>query len=63
MSETKPTAKAKRYKLAKGQGVKLPGVAVVVTNDNVNDPAVIKIITRAEVNTCNQYFGKVFIEA
>lgn len=64
MSDTKPTSnRTKRYKLAKGRAVKLPGISVEITDENLNNAAVMKIITRAEANTGNQYFGKVFIEA
>lgn len=62
MAEAK-APKAVRYKLAKGKGLKIPGVGFDVTNENVNDPNVLLIITKAEGRTGNKYIGRAIVEA
>jgi hypothetical protein len=56
------TASPKKFKLAKGKSLQIRGLSTLITNDNVNDPNVIKLITRAESEQGTQHFGKTIIE-
>lgn len=61
MATEKPTKK--RYKLAEGDKMTIPGCAVKITNANVNSDNVIAIVRRMEVTTGRTYFGTSIIEA
>lgn len=52
----------KKYVLAKDDGLKIPGVPLVITNDNVNNPDIIMIVSKAEAASGRRYFGTSIIE-
>ena len=60
-NEIKGAPSPKRWKLAKGKGLKINGVDIVITNDNVNDPNILRIIANAQKNG-RTYFGKAIVE-
>jgi hypothetical protein len=60
-TEAQKSGAAKRYKLAKGKGLKINGCELVITNDNVNDANVIRIIQNAE-RAGRKYFGTAIVE-
>lgn len=61
-NEAPKSGAAKRYKLAKGKGLKITGCELVITNDNVNNPATITIIQSMEKRTGRRYFGTAIVE-
>lgn len=61
--KVEPVKKKKReYRLAKGMGLKIPGLDLMITDANVNDPNVIQIITNVEARTGRSYFGTAIVE-
>ena len=61
-NENKFAAPKKKYVLAKGQGLQIPGVGLLITNDNVNDPNIITIVQNVQKRTGRTYFGTAIVE-
>lgn len=52
-----------RYKLKKGDGLVIKGLPYTITNDNVNDPNVLKAIARMEATTGKKHIGVTIVKA
>lgn len=61
MATEKPTRK--RYKLAEGDKLSIPGCPVKITSANLNSDNMIAIIRRMEATTGRTYFGTSIVEA
>lgn len=61
--KTMAEPKEKKWVLAKGQALKIDGMdGLLVTNANVNDPNIIKILTDVEKRTKRRYFNTLIIQ-
>lgn len=59
---TKNMAETKKWVLAKGKGLKIPGIQTMITNENVNSANIITIITNHEKRSGHKYFGTLIIQ-
>ena len=60
-NDTKGAVPSKRWKPAKGKGLKIDGVPLI-TDDNVNDENIVTIILNVQKRTGRTYFGKAIVQ-